>query len=49
MQLDISDELKNNFLEEYSKLENSYNTSMYSDDLSNILLKCTSATYARMS
>ena len=49
MQLDISDELKNNFIEEYSKLENSYNTSMYSDDLSNILLKCTSATYARMS
>ena len=49
MQLDIWEELEKSFIEEYSKLEKSYNNWIYSKDLTNILLKCTSATYARMS
>lgn len=49
MQLAIWEELKISFPEEYNKLKTSYSGLLYSDQLAEILLLCTSATYARMS
>lgn len=49
MQLSIWEELKNLFPDEFEKLRASYSWIMYSTHLSEILLRCTSATYARMS
>lgn len=49
MQLSIWEELRKLFPDEYEKLKASYSGPMYSLFLSEILLQCTSATYARMS
>jgi len=49
MQFDIWEYLKENFIEEFEILKNSYSNSIYSKELQEILIKSTSATYARMS
>ncbi|MBP9779069.1 serine dehydratase subunit alpha family protein [Candidatus Gracilibacteria bacterium] len=49
MQLAIGEELRTSFPDEYEKLRSSYSGLLYSNQLAEILLLCTSATYARMS
>ncbi len=49
MQLAIWEELRTSFPDEYEKLRSSYSGLLYSNQLAEILLLCTSATYARMS
>lgn len=49
MQFDIWDYFKWEFKEEYEKIRKSYSWPMYTKELSEILTRCTSATYARMS
>ncbi len=49
MQLLIWEELKSLFPWEYEKLRSSYSGIIYSSYIAEILLRCTSATYARMS
>lgn len=49
MQLEISKELESSFFTNFEKIKKSYSWPLYTKEISELLIKCTSATYARMS